>query len=58
MKFDYVNISVVFGVTIVLVDIFFNEYLFGFNNLLILLALLFIAIAYFKQSHDEKKKNK
>ena len=58
MKLDYVNVAVIFGVSIILIDIFFNEYMFGLDVPLILVAFLITIIAYWKHSKDEKKKNK
>ena len=58
MKLDYVNAAVIFGVSIILIDIFFNEYMFGLDVPLILVALLIIIIAYWKHSKDERKKNR
>ena len=56
MKFDFVTISVIIGVSVLLVDIYFEEYLFGLNNLILLLALGLVIFAFFKQRRNEKGK--
>jgi hypothetical protein len=55
MKPDFVTISIVIGITILLIDIFFEEYMFGLNTPILLLALGLILFAFFKQVRHEKK---
>ncbi len=50
MKIDLAGVSIITGLTILLIDIFFPDYLFGFNNLLLLAALGFIVFTFLKKA--------
>lgn len=46
---DYTIASIVFGITVLLISIFFEEYLFGLDTPLIVVGLVFLAYAHFRQ---------
>ena len=55
MKFDLAILSVIIGLIILLVDIFFPDYLFGLNTPLLIAALGFIVFTFVKR--NDKKSN-
>lgn len=54
MKRDYTTISIIVGVLVLLASIFLDEYLFGLNIPLIILALGFMVFAHFRQKKSVK----
>lgn len=55
MKIDLMIVSIIIGVIVVLVDIFYSEYLFGLNTPIIILALGLVIFSFVKRAQDEKK---
>ena len=55
MKVDLLGISIVVSGTILLISIFFEEYLFGLDTPIMLLALGLILFALYKNYWSEKK---
>ena len=55
MKLSFVTISIIIGITILLIDIFFGEYMFGLNTPILLLALALVLFAFFWQVRHEKE---
>ena len=55
MKVDLLSISIVVSGTILLISIFFEEYLFGLDTPIMLLALGLILFALYKDYWSEKK---
>ena len=55
MRLNFVRIAIVFGITIGLTDVFFEEYLFGLNTPIMLFALGIVIFAFYIQHRNEKK---
>lgn len=49
MKIDLGNLALIVGISVVLLDIFFSEFFFGFNTPVILIALGLVLFALFKK---------
>jgi membrane protein implicated in regulation of membrane protease activity len=47
--------AIIIGVTVVIIDVFWPEYLFNWNTEVILIALVVVVLAYLKQLRDEKR---
>ncbi len=52
---DYSNVAVIFAGTVLLANIFLNEYLFGLNIPLIILALVLLGITQLKKRSHGKR---
>jgi hypothetical protein len=55
MKNNFSTIALVLGITILLIDIFFGEYMFGLNTPIMLFSLALLIFGLFKLRQDEKK---
>ena len=55
MKLSFATISIIIGISVLLIDIFFGEYMFGLNTPILLLALALVIFAFVQQVRHEKK---
>jgi hypothetical protein len=54
MKIDFGNLAIVIGVSVILMNIFFNDFFLGLNTPVILIALGLVLFALFKKNKNEK----
>lgn len=55
MKLSFATISIIIGIAVLLIDIFFTDYMLGINTPILLLALGLVIFAFFQQVRGEKK---
>ena len=56
MKIDFENLAIVIGVSVILLDIFFNNIFRGLNTPVILAALGLVLFALFRKKKNEKNR--
>ena len=56
MKIDLGNLSLIIGVSVVVLDIFFSDIFLGYNTPIILIALGLVLFALFKKKKSENRK--